>query len=427
MAQAPSGILSAESHKPTAAIGAKMNLKSKDKPICYPQSLILALSISSIILSGIDPQTAHSQAVEKNISEATKLVNEGGAAFKMGRYAEALQYYDRALKIDPHLALAWSERGVALGKLGRLDEAGQSFDRALEINPRDALTWVNKGVIARKLGRIEDELAYCDRALQINPRFGVAWFNKGAALYQLKRHAEARKAFEEAATLGIPDARRALEVLDKEEAKPPTAGTKSSPEQYQGLQPPIATAETVVTSIIKGWQQDCDQGKYAFEEPQRPKITITGQGTSVFMLKRAQDTYVASPEIPGPDGKPLTKGALMQIRTLAISGELLTSTVLSGVVWTPRATVIGKLDLTGSDKITTSSDFSFDTFKSFPAVIPFANGYAVNLFGQKLGEDGLVDTNERPKGNYVTDDGKPLVGRLIRSRFGRLEEIILVP
>jgi len=43
-----------------------------------------------------------------------------------------------------------------------------------------------------------------------------AMVNKGTALYYLKRYYEARKAFEEAAKLGHPQARQALEILREE-------------------------------------------------------------------------------------------------------------------------------------------------------------------------------------------------------------------
>jgi len=110
-----------------------------------------------------------------------------------------------------------------------------------------------------------------------------------------------------------------------------------------------------------------------------------------------------------------------------MSGRRFSYPVLSGVVWTPRSSVIGKLDLTGPGKITTSPDFNFDAFRDSPGVIPFANGYAVNLFGQKLVEGGLVDVNTRSKGSYVTDDGRLLYGRLVRSSLGKLEEIVFAP
>ena len=63
----------------------------------------------------------------------------------LGRYDEAIQYYDKALQIDPNDTVALNNKGVALSDLDRYDEAIQNYDKALQIDPNytDALN--NKG------------------------------------------------------------------------------------------------------------------------------------------------------------------------------------------------------------------------------------------------------------------------------------------
>lgn len=194
-------------------------------------------------------------------------------------------------------------------------------------------------------------------------------------------------------------------------------GNKSDAQQFP-LFKPQAIVDAVVTVEIKGWQQ-----------PHGPSFGVFGEGMSVFMLKRRNNDFIASSVIPSADGKTFTKGVLMVQTTLGVSmsARPITSPTLSGAVWTPRASALGKLDLRGNNKITANPDFNFDAFKNSPSVIPFSNGYAVNLFGQKIGEWGVVDTNTPPKGNYVSDDGSPLYGRLVRGSSRGLEEIILAP
>ncbi len=201
----------------------------------------------------------------------------------------------------------------------------------------------------------------------------------------------------------------------------------------QGVQwfppfPPALLAQSDVTARVKEWQNGESQDANG---PPPPQLSgqFTVEGTSVFMLEREGDAFMASCEIPATDGKIATGGAIWQERNQDVTtGRMLSaSPAISGVIWTPRTTVIGKLDLTGPGDITSSPNFDFDAFKNAPGVIPFANGYAVNLFGQKLKEQGLVDPDARPRGNYVTDDGKPLYGRLVRNRSGKLEEIALRP
>jgi len=186
--------------------------------------------------------------------------------------------------------------------------------------------------------------------------------------------------------------------------------------------PNASAAEADVTSELRSWQQDCDQGKYANGAPQQ--MQVFGQSMSVFTLRHDGAGFVASTGIPAPDGTIAAMGVLIQMRNMdPMTGKQFAYISLSGLVWTPRVTAIGNLDLTGSSNITTRPGFDFEAFKRSPAVIPFANGYAVNLFGQSVKENGIVDGNASPKGNYATSDGKPLFGHLVWSSFGKLQEV----
>lgn len=53
----------------------------------------------------------------------------------MGRYEEAIAAYDNAIAVNPHYAMAWNNKGIALGRLGRHEEAKEVFVKAHEIDP----------------------------------------------------------------------------------------------------------------------------------------------------------------------------------------------------------------------------------------------------------------------------------------------------
>ena len=127
--------------------------------------------------------------------DAADYNNKGGSLANLGRYAEALACYDRALEINPGDAVVWSGKGNTLGKFGRPDEALTCCERALEINPRYAHAWFNKGVMLGYSGRHAEALTCFERALEINPHYLDAWSNKGLALANLGRHDEALTCF----------------------------------------------------------------------------------------------------------------------------------------------------------------------------------------------------------------------------------------
>jgi tetratricopeptide (TPR) repeat protein len=150
--------------------------------------------------------TCCERALEINPRLAMPWLNKGAALANLGRHAEALTCYDRALEINPGDPKAWYNKGLALAYLGRHQEALTSFERALEINPRDPEAWSNKGVTLKELGRPDEALTCHERALEINPRYPEAWYSKGVALADVGRPDEALTCYERALEINPRDA-----------------------------------------------------------------------------------------------------------------------------------------------------------------------------------------------------------------------------
>jgi len=123
--------------------------------------------------------------------EAWELVNKGASLCHLGKSAEAIACYDRALEIKPRDAMAWNNKGIALGKLDKEQEAIACHDKALEIKPKYTNAWVGKGVALESLGKPQEAIVCFNRALEIKPRDAEAWSNKGVALDRLGKHQEA--------------------------------------------------------------------------------------------------------------------------------------------------------------------------------------------------------------------------------------------
>ena len=133
--------------------------------------------------------------------------NQGGSLCALGKYDEALAYFDKALALEPRYAHAWSNKGVALYSLGRNEEALQCFENALNIDSSDAMAWGNAGNVLSTLGRHEDAIRSCDRALALEPRDPTTWNNKGNAHHALGRYEEAIACYDRAVAADPRDAR----------------------------------------------------------------------------------------------------------------------------------------------------------------------------------------------------------------------------
>jgi tetratricopeptide (TPR) repeat protein len=95
------------------------------------------------------------------INDKVLLNNKGVALVGLGRYLEAIQSYDNALKIDPNYDLTLNNKGLSLYNLGRSQEAINCFDRILILNPNVKHVLINKYYALNKLGKTKEaELCY---------------------------------------------------------------------------------------------------------------------------------------------------------------------------------------------------------------------------------------------------------------------------
>ena len=58
--------------------------------------------------------------------------NRGAAKAHLGKHKEAIEDFNKAIKLDPKYASAWNNRGAAKADLGDHKEAIEDYNRALE-------------------------------------------------------------------------------------------------------------------------------------------------------------------------------------------------------------------------------------------------------------------------------------------------------
>jgi len=96
------------------------------------------------------------ECLKKSPENTIALNDLGNIALFDNNPAEALEWYDKAVKLDPLYEDAYSNRGVALSKLGRYAEAAESLWKAIELAPEWDMPRKNLQNIAPFLKEAED-------------------------------------------------------------------------------------------------------------------------------------------------------------------------------------------------------------------------------------------------------------------------------
>src|SRR5499427_444852 len=127
--------------------------------------------------------------------------NLGALLARQGKFTEAIEQYERALRLKPDEAEAYTNLGGVLARQGKLTEAVQNCERALQLEPDYAEAYYNLAVALAAQGKLPEAVKNYERALQLKPDYAEACNNLGVALSEQGKLAEATKNYERALQL----------------------------------------------------------------------------------------------------------------------------------------------------------------------------------------------------------------------------------
>jgi tetratricopeptide (TPR) repeat protein len=154
------------------------------------------------------------KSLEANSKNTQTWYYKGLVLAHRSQYNEAISCYDEALKLNPTYSEATKAKesaieeqrqkeisllineGLRYNKINDYQNAIDSFDKAIRLNPNYALAWYNKGVALNNLGKGKEAIKCYDKAIQINRNYALAWYNKGVALNNLGKGKEAIKCYD---------------------------------------------------------------------------------------------------------------------------------------------------------------------------------------------------------------------------------------
>lgn len=117
---------------------------------------------------------------------------QGLARMDAGDYEGAIALFDNAIKLSlGDIAEVYVCRGEAFGYLGRWQDAEQSINEALRHQPYLATAYNERGNVRRFQGQIEDAIADYTMAIHIDATYYEAYYNRALAYEECKQFDDA--------------------------------------------------------------------------------------------------------------------------------------------------------------------------------------------------------------------------------------------
>lgn len=129
--------------------------------------------------------------IENSPKKARAYNNYAVAIAEHERYAEAIPYLRKAIKLDPYYPDPWSNLSVCFCRTEKLDLAIDCLRRALTINPHYPEFHNNLASYLLTKKEYAEARKFAEQAIKLRPYYGKAHFNLGQALYSENKKEEA--------------------------------------------------------------------------------------------------------------------------------------------------------------------------------------------------------------------------------------------
>ena len=97
---------------------------------------------------------------------------------------------------------SYVDQGIKASQSGRYDQALEAFDQALKLKPNDPAIVTYKGIVFYAQGKDDLALKQFEAALKLNPNFGRAYYQRALILEKQEKFEQAVADLRKAKSLG---------------------------------------------------------------------------------------------------------------------------------------------------------------------------------------------------------------------------------
>jgi tetratricopeptide (TPR) repeat protein len=148
-------------------------------------TIVLTILLVALTVQGQEPRTAQ------------EYLERGIASVRNGNLAGALADFDKAIELEPNVAIHYINRGNTLMIMERdLDKALADFDKAIELGFRGPDIYKSRGLVRYYRNNFAGAIAEYDKAIESGTRDAQVYGLRGLAWLWLSKDKEAEKDFQ---------------------------------------------------------------------------------------------------------------------------------------------------------------------------------------------------------------------------------------
>ncbi|XP_067872240.1 small glutamine-rich tetratricopeptide repeat-containing protein alpha-like isoform X2 [Heterodontus francisci] len=145
-----------------------ISVDNEDLAVSRTLPEIFTAAVSEEIPNVIVDSVPNSPTAE-DLSKAEQLKTEGNEQMKVENYQCAVDYYSKAIELNPSNAVYYCNRAAALSKLGNYTGAVQDCEKAIAFDPSYSKAYGRMGLALASLNKYSEAVNYYKKALELDP------------------------------------------------------------------------------------------------------------------------------------------------------------------------------------------------------------------------------------------------------------------
>jgi tetratricopeptide (TPR) repeat protein/S1-C subfamily serine protease len=183
--------------KTFVGLAERLNINQRSLQVVNTAPVVLdSLKLASVNLVRSNITTPN------NDSDINQWIEHGNKLFRLGKYAEAIKAFDRAIALQPNSLDAHYGRGLALHHNGDNLAALGAINQAIQLVPSGGqfkfyYLWKYRSIYLRELERYSESFVAISEAIRLEPRDIILLNEQASLLAELKRYPEAIVIFDQ--------------------------------------------------------------------------------------------------------------------------------------------------------------------------------------------------------------------------------------